>query len=121
MKVALRHEALGSMRTVKVGFSWPKLLFSGFFGIPCFLAGLTMWGCVFVGASVANMILLEVSFTAYVMFNTATLGLVIYMGFKGNELAGKNYLIKGYQFSEPESAAAQYARQAWGVPAGEGK
>ena len=48
MRVALRHRGTGKIKYVDTGWSWSVFLSAGFFGLPLFLRGLSLWGTVMV-------------------------------------------------------------------------
>ena len=50
-----------------------------------------------------------------VLTNLITLGLMVFMGLRGNELIAKHLLSRGWQFVDPTSDAVRYARMEWKI------
>ena len=118
MHVTMKNPATGELKRIKIGFSWVLFLFSTFLGIPLFLRKLYMLGALMVGWN-----LLELLGTpsdpqlagAYVLIQVVTqLGLMIWLGLKGNEYTAKNYLERGWQLTQPDAVETRYALQVWG-------
>jgi hypothetical protein len=96
----------GESKAVKVGWSWTCFLFSGVFGIPLFLQGLTRWGVAMVGLWLVGV--LGNQFPALLLiFFPLTFAAPVFFGLKANELAVKHYLQEGWVFTDPESDAAR--------------
>ncbi len=121
MLVSMKNPKIGEIKEVKVGFSWILFLFSGFFGLPLFLRKLYVWGGIFLVLWVVHIILSivgEESETAaifYVLLQFIFIGLMIFMGIKGNELTAKNYLEQGWEFVDGDSEAVQQAKRKWNI------
>lgn len=119
--VKFQNPKTGETKTVKVGFSWVLLFFSGFFGLALFLRGLHIWGGVMAGLWGANLLIqaLLIETGAGQVVTTpivlASLGLSIWFAIKGNAMTAKNYLEKGWKTLEPESDAVKHARNKWGL------
>lgn len=121
MRVGLRNSRSGELKEIKIGFSWILLFFSGFLGLPLFLRRLYIWGAVFLalwavnflGPSIAgsNEDALAIQLVMFLIM----LGLSIWMGVKGNEMTGKNLLEQGWEFVEPSSDVAKFAKLRWGL------
>jgi hypothetical protein len=115
MNVPFKNPRTGEVKQVKVGWSWILFLFSGFFGLPLFLRRLQMWGWIFLALWAVNLVGSSlVPGIAVIMF-FIFLGLVIFMGIKGNELTAKNLLDLGWMFAEPESETTKRAKITWGI------
>lgn len=112
-QVPFQNPATGELKTVKVGFSWTLLLFSGIFGLPCFIRGLTTWGAIMAAVSVLYYATIATPIVFFLAF--PMLALQIYLAVKGNELTAKNYLAKGWQFAEPDAITTKQGRQKWGL------
>lgn len=119
-KVQMRNPRTGETKHLKVGFSWILLFFSGFFGIPLFLRSLYTWAAImlglyavqivggsFVDPQTATQLLLAIS--------AIQIGFAIFLGIKGNELTGKNYLERGWEWANPDDRTTVEARQAWSL------
>ncbi len=113
MKIKMKNTKTGEIREIKVGWSWVLFLFSGFLGIPLFLRGLNALGAVFLALWVVNILIVEE--ILFVILAIVSFGLSIWVGIKGNEMTAKNYLERGWQFSEPDSDAIRFAKGKWGV------
>ena len=112
-QVPFQNTATGELKTVKVGFSWTLFLFSGIFGLPCFIRGLTTWGAIMAVGAILYYATIATPIVFFLMW--PMLALQIYLGVKGNELTAKNYLANGWQFAEPEAIATKQGRQKWGL------
>ena len=130
MEVSLVNRNTGELKAIKVGWSWTIFFWNHLFSLPLFLRGLYGYAAIrlvlFILAAEfgINFIALE-SFEQMPTFERADglpvlislLPLVfdIYMGVKGNELTAKKYNRKNWDFAEPDSPAARYAKQKWGI------
>jgi hypothetical protein len=100
---SFKNTKTGELRQVKVGFSWTLLFFSGFLGLPLFLRRLNMWGGIFLGLWVLNLVVPTVASSPsnLIVFEIAMflacLILQVYLGFQGNDLTAKNYLEMGWE------------------------
>ena len=114
MNVTIKHAASGELKEIKIGWSWILFLFSGFFGIPLFMRQLTLWGGVFVGLGVFQLLLsgIDAAFAGLISF--LLLGLSIYMGISGNEMTAKNYLQNGWEFADHDSARRIFRQAVFG-------
>lgn len=142
MVVTLRQEQSGGHKTIKVGFSWTILFFGGCFGIPLFVRKLNGWGVLFLIATLASLwltffaddfahfaqdviqatddkaVLREWFFAFLFLGIGAALGISqIWLAFKGNELAAKNYLSNGWTFASADAPETRLAEQRWGLVA----
>ena len=121
MKVKMKNPATGELKEVKVGWSWTLFFFSSFLGIPLFLRKLHIWGGVFLILWIVNLIApslmptQEETLGLTIIVNLLILGLVIWMGIKGNEMTAKNYLENGWSFDESESDSVKFAKGKWGI------
>lgn len=117
--IEFKNPKTGEIKTVKVGFSWTLLLFSGFFGIPLFLRKLNTWGGISLGLCFINILLSasnsHAAAAASIGPNLVSLGLSIWMGIKGNELTAKNYIESGWELRNRESDSTRYALGRWGL------
>lgn len=43
------------------------------------------------------------------------LGVLVWLGLKGNEYTAKNYLERGWVFADPHAIETQYALKLWGI------
>ncbi|ABS67503.1 conserved hypothetical membrane protein [Xanthobacter versatilis] len=121
MNVVMKNPRTGELKAVKVGFSWILFLFSSVFGLPLFLRKLYMLGGFMAGWRVLAILvsLLPIdpamrdalTMTIFV----GDIGLMIWLGLKGNELTAKNLLDHGWIFAKPESLEAQYAMSRWKI------
>ena len=120
MKADFKNPKTGELKSVKVGWSWTLFFFSGFLGFPLFLRGLYVWGGVFLTLWVVNLLFSFVGDSdqaagAAIVFTFIFLGLAIWAAIKGNELTAKNYLEKGWELADPESAQTKFAKGKWGI------
>jgi hypothetical protein len=121
MDVNLRNRTTGEIKSQKIGWSWTCFLFGSFFGIPLFLRNLNVWGGVMLFLSGFDLALSSWPPSPAIIINEIfvsliEVGLSIFFGVAANRMAGKSYLEHGWEFAEPNSAAAAAARQAWGLP-----
>lgn len=120
-KVAFQNPKTGETKTVKAGFSWVLLFFSGVFGLPLFLRGLHIWGGIMAGLWGFNLLIQALLIdtgagqTATIPITLFVLGLSVWFGIKGNEMTAKNYLEKGWKTLETDSDAVKHARNKWGL------
>jgi hypothetical protein len=121
MYVTIRNPRTGEVRTLKVGWSWVLFFWSGFLGLPLFLRRLYGWGALFLVIFVLTIILDAAgesddgAAALAGIVGLVSLGLSIYLGIKGNEITGKNFLDHGWLFDEPMSTSANFARKAWRI------
>jgi hypothetical protein len=121
MKVAMTNPKTGEVREVKVGWSWILFLFSSFFGLPLFLRKLHVWGGIFLVLWSLYIIFPsmmqneEEALSLMILLNLVFLGLQIWLGIKGNEMTAKNYLELGWNFTNPNSDEAKFAKGKWGI------
>ncbi len=121
--VDFKNPSTGELKEVEFGWSWTLFLFSWLFGIPlfrrrcraCGFVFLALWIVALVGPWLAGG---DVAATALLTV-CAFLGLLIFLGIKGNEMTAKNYLEQGWRFAEPNSEAADFACRTWGIAADE--
>ena len=116
MKVQLKNTITGEIVEIKIGWSWTLFFFSGFLGIPLFLRKLYVWGGVFLVLWSINLILSTFDPVSFLVLNLIFIGLIIWISIKGNEMTAKNYLEKNYEFVDPDSDLAKYAKGKWGLP-----
>jgi len=120
MNVSLQNPYTKEIKSLTTGWNWILCLFSPVLGIPLFQKGLANWGFVFLalnGASILGRIQggsLGWS-TLSVLTNLMTLGVMVFMGLRGNELIAKHLLSRGWQFVDPNSDAVRYARLEWKI------
>ena len=112
IRVSLKDGKTGTMREVKVGWSWTLFLFSGLFGLPLFLRRVPACGFVFLALWAVGLLGPlaggNVSAIAVLLLSLFVL-LHVFLGIKGNEMILRNYLERGWRFAEPDSDAAQLA------------
>lgn len=119
--VGLRNPATEELRVIKVGWSWTLFLFSGFFGIPLFMRGLHTVGVALFTLASLNLAFAilgeeEMIFRAISVVTGVSLFAVgIYLGQYGNEINAKKLLKDGWQIVNPDTSAAQFASEAWGL------
>lgn len=120
MKVNLRNKRTGEVKSVKVGWSWTLFLFGVVLcGIPLFLRRLYAWGALVAALWIADLITsvmmagTEIDTTINLVLALAFTGLAVLFGLKGNEMTAKNYLENGWEWADPDSSSADYARQKW--------
>jgi len=119
--VTLKNPNSGDIKQVKVGWSWTLFLFSAFFGLPLFLRKLHTIGFIFLALWLLNFVISsfiqssEEALISYLILQAIFLGLIIWMGIKGNELTAKNLLEKGWTFSNVDSDEVKFAKGKWGV------
>lgn len=116
MEVPFKNPETGEIKSVKVGWSWTLFLFSGFLGVPLFMRGLNFWGSAFAAMWFLN-ILVQVGDDSglILLFCIFALAAEFWIGVKGNELTAKHYLSLGWEFSDPNSDAARFAKMHWGL------
>ena len=119
MHVTMKNPVTGELKRIKIGFSWVLFLFSPILGIPLFLRKLYVLGALMVVWNLLGLIAKPSDpglVGIYVLIQLATqLGLMIWLGLKGNEYTAKNYLERGWQLTQPEAVETRYALQAWGI------
>lgn len=117
--VTMKNPVTGELKRIKIGFSWVLFLFSPILGIPLFLRKLYVLGAVMVGWNLLGMIGMPGDpghVGIYVLTQLVIqLGLMIWLGLKGNEYTAKNYLERGWQLTQPDAVETRYALQAWGI------
>jgi len=116
MQVTFKNPKTGELKQVKIGWSWILFLWSPILGLPLFSRKLNGLGFLFLGLFAMNFIcsvigLLQVPIILFFVF----LGLEIWLGIKGNEITAKNYLERGWVFSEPDSDVVRLAKGKWGL------
>lgn len=127
MKVILENPVTGQQKLQKIGWSWTIFLFSGVFAIPLFIRRLYLWAIIMLAlmmfsGAVGNAVQenqenVDVGANAlYSIVSMAIVGLVIFLSIRGNRMAGRNYLKKGWVFAQPYSQSARFARAKWGLP-----
>jgi hypothetical protein len=101
MKVTMREPVPGATKQIKVGWSWTCFFFSWFFGVPLFLRRLYGWGILM--AIVGILLGFAHSSTPVGSYSTVEfiielidLGLSIFLGIKGNEMAAKTLRKAGW-------------------------
>ena len=120
MNVSLQNPYNKEIKSLNTGWNWLLCLLSPVLGIPLFQKGLTNWGFVFLalnGAAILGRIQAGASDWSMllVLTNLITVGLMVLMGLRGNELIAKHLLSRGWQFMDPNSDAVRYARMEWKV------
>lgn len=118
VSVNLKNDKTGEIKQVKVGWSWILFLFSGFLGIPLFLRKLYPLASLFVALWVCNFALATFvpdDAIGLGILQFIFLGLAIWLGIKGNEMTGKNYLENGYSWQDPESDEVIEAKRRWSI------
>lgn len=120
MNVSLQNPYTREVKSLNTGWNWILCLLSPVFGIPLFQKGLNNWGFVFLalnGASILGRVQGGSSgwSTLSVLTNLLAVGLMVFMGLRGNELTAKYLLSRGWQFIDPNSDAVRYARMEWKV------
>ena len=121
MQLALRHRGTGKIKLVDTGWSWSIFLAAGFFGLPLFLRGLSLWGTVMVVTWCLQLFLPQTAGSVgeaasmQLYLSLAIGGLCLYLGFKGNALSARHYIACGYDFSDPKGPEARIASEAWGL------
>jgi len=112
IRVSLKDGKTGTVREVKVGWSWTLFLFSGLFGLPLFLRRFPTCGFVFLALWAVGLLgpLAGGNVSAIVVLLLSLFVLLhVFLGIKGNEMILRNYLEQGWRFAEPDSDAAQLA------------
>jgi hypothetical protein len=122
--VAFRNPRTGQIKEVKVGWSWTLFFFAGVLGFPLFLRKLNAWGLLFLALWAVNA-LCQCLMTDPVMKSAALLGygailiaLKVWIAKRGNQLTAENYLDSGWEFVDPQSEGAKYAKAKWWPEAG---
>lgn len=122
LKVALQNPKTGEVKHLQLGWSWLSFFFAPLYGLPLFFKGLVMWGGVVLALSIASDLVDAMTPDGSDVALYANLGMLVewiviavIFGLKANELAGKNYLEKGWVFFEPNSPAATVARARWKI------
>lgn len=135
--VLLVNEQDHRIERVKVGFSWVLLFWTWLLGIPLFLRRVYTWAFAVLAIDillplVERRVLGETGWVvkhfqdgfkyshqfSYVSewSGLIILALSVYLGFRGNEVTGRYYLKRGWDFADPESSEAKYARSRWHMP-----
>lgn len=131
MDVKFKSSKDNVVKTVKVGFSWTLFLFSGFFGVPLFLRRLDVFGGVFLSICVVRLLYAHLTGLGIVGPGALSNGLAVisilsvilwfplalWVGAKGNELTAKNFLKRGWMFTDPQSDIVHKAKIEWGIAA----
>ncbi len=141
MYVIVKNPRTGELKNLKIGWSWILFFWSGLFGLPLFLRHLYGWGTLFLVLVMLNLIIqvsalgqhTDIANHAAVLSHASVQSddgnplqvllpiliwlLSIFSGIRGNALTGRGYIDRGWLFSEPNSDAAIYARNAWRLPA----
>ena len=115
--VQIKNDKNGETKRLKIGWSWILFLFSGFLGIPLFMRRLHLLGGIFLGLWALNFVigLTILDPTAPIALFIIFLILQVWLGIKGNEITGKNYLEHGWSFVDSDGLEAKYARSKWGL------
>jgi TctA family transporter len=119
--IVMTNSKTNELKSIKVGFSWVLFLFSGIFGIPLFLRKLNVWGGIFAGLWIVNLVITslatdtDVVMTVGILFQIIVLSLSIFIGIKGNEMTVKNYLEQDWEFKTPDSDEVKIAKGKWGL------
>jgi hypothetical protein len=119
--VDLVNQRSGEHKSVKVGFSWVLLFFSGVLGIPLFLRRLYVWGAVFLVFWILYILLPQIlpdtahSAGIYLLLCIVFLALQIWIAVKGNEMTAKSLLENGWSFSSPNAQASRFAMTKWNL------
>ena len=114
--VQIKNDQTGEIKRLKVGWSWVLFWFSGFLGIPLFMRRLYLLGGIFLGLWVVNLFaqfIIDPMISIVLIIVMTTLS--IWLGVKGNEITGKNYLEQGWSFVDPDGLEAKYARSKWSL------
>ena len=106
--IPFKNPKTGEIKKIELGFSWTLFAFS-FCGIPLFVRKLNVWGAVFIFLWFLNFLIPNL------IVALVSVGLQIWVAFKGNELTAKNYLEHGWEFAEPDSELTKMAKQRWGI------
>lgn len=120
MNVSMQNPYTKEIKNLNTGWNWTLCLLSPVVGIPLFQKGLTNWGFVFLalnGASILGRVQAGGSDWSMLLIltNLITLGLMVLMGLRGNELIAKHLLSRGWQFVDPNSDAVRYAKMEWKI------
>lgn len=121
INVPFKNPRTNEIKSVKVGWSWTLLSFSGILGIPLFLRKLNSWGFVFLIVWLASVIVPN-SFDKQgglglgIVLLLISLVMTFWIAAKGNEMTAKNYLDLGWTFAEPDSEATRFGKLHWGMP-----
>lgn len=112
VEVALRNEKTGEIKNLKVGWSWTLLLFGQFFGIPFWARKVYSQAILMVAWDILFVVVPE-SESGFRLVGSVVMGCAL--GFFGNKLTAQYYLKHDWAFVDPETEAAEYARQQWGL------
>jgi hypothetical protein len=118
--VLFRHPSGQRAKRVKFGFAWDLFFFSGVFGVPLFLRGLSNWGAAVLGLWVLDLALGRMGrgplhLAAGVALFAAFLGLQIYLGITGNALTARACRARGWTPESTRDPAVRQALQRWGL------
>lgn len=113
--VTFKNPKTGELKQVKVGWSWTLFLFAGLFGLPLFLRKLNTLGFLFLLMWAVNFVASLYLGPVGVVTTCLFLGLCIWIAIKGNELTAKNYLERGWEFSNPDTDIVKVAKAKWGL------
>ena len=116
-QVWFKNPRTGEHKKLKVGFSWTCFFFWAIFGIPLFVRKLNTWGAVGVGYMLIHYALFALLPAALMYLGVIGLGMSVYLGRKANEMAARNYLMMGWEFTEPDGPGTAEAVARWGLPA----
>ncbi len=124
MKIRMKHPATKELREVAVGWDWvafwsPLILA----GVPLLLRKLNTMGWLVVGLWVVQFATMAIWMDSssegadmiYTVAILVELGLSVFLGVKGGELTGKNYLGLGYEFGEADGDLVKLAKARWGI------
>ena len=118
--VAFQNPKNSAVETVKIGFSWTSFMFADVLGIPLFNRRLYGWGVfMLIWSVVLSMLWLE-SFNGN---SSPWLGTMIFfgffiklfLGFRANQMAAKNYIKNGWKFTYPDALETKLGQTRWGL------
>lgn len=118
MRIALRLAGTDDLKVINTGWSWSLFLGGGFLGLPLFFRGLPAWGALMLTLWTVQLAL---PFAAggntdalEWILNLATMGLCLYLGFRGNALSARHFVNCGYEPADPGSPQASLVTDRWG-------
>ena len=135
--VILVNEQQHRVERIKVGFSWVLLFWTWLFALPLFIRRVYTWALAILSIEVIlPLIERRLSLEPIWIINETTQGwrfsyevfqlsewsglivfaLSVYLGFRGNEITGRYFLNRGWEFADPDSQEAIYARSRWHMP-----
>jgi hypothetical protein len=126
-KITLYYKDRDHIHMASTGFSWSLFLFSGIFGIPCFIKKLYGYGFGFLIINILSIVNYMTN-DSLVNFTNVTITLLfwigslvvsfilsVFMGINGNKLSIQSYLNEGYSFAYPNDPYVRTIKMELGI------